>query len=159
MIEQICLNEVILESVKEVFQTMVFMDLTEAVEPDESVEGWALLGSITFKGSLEGCLAVSCSTQCAQAITMNMLGIDTAEELTEEDTCDAVGEIVNMIMGGVKSRLQGKMGDLEVSIPSVVSGRQIRSSSGDNWRKTSTKVNIEGEYLAELSLLYRESNG
>jgi len=31
-----------------------------------------------------------------------MLGIDTAEELSEEEICDALGEVVNMVMGSVK---------------------------------------------------------
>jgi len=157
MIEQVCFNEVLIESAKEVFETMVFMDLTEATEPDQNVEGWALLGTITFQGSLEGCLAICCGTACAQAIATNMLGIDTNEKLTEEDTCDAIGEIANMIMGSVKSRLLENVGNLEVSIPSVISGHELRNSLGEGAEKISVKVNIEDEYVAELSLLYRES--
>ena len=158
MIEQICLNEVLLESAKEVFETMVFMDLAEATETDQNnVEGWALLGTITFKGSLEGCLAICCSTPCAQAIAINMLGIDTTEQLTEEGTCDAIGEIANMVMGSVKSRLLEKVGNLEVSIPSVISGRELKNNLGDGAEKISIKVNIEDEYVAELLLLYREN--
>lgn len=157
MIGQVCLNEVLIESAKEVFETMVFMDLAESTEPDQNVEGQVLLGSITFKGSLEGCLAICCSMSCAQAIAINMLGIDTTEQLTEEDTCDAIGEIANMIMGSVKSRLLEKVGNLEVSIPSVASGRHIKSNLGEGAEKISVKVNIEDEYVAELSLLCRES--
>ena len=157
MIEQVCLSKVLMESAKEVFETMVFMDLTETTEPDQDMGEWALLGSITFKGSLEGCLAICCSTPCAQAIAINMLGMDTTEQLTEEDTCDAIGEIANMIMGSVKSRLLEKVGNLEVSIPSVVSGRQLKNNLGDRSEEISIKVNVEDEYVAGLSLLYRES--
>ena len=157
MIEQLCLNEVLIESAKEVFETMVFMDLTETTESDQNAESWALLGSITFKGGMEGCLAISCSTPCVQAITINMLGMDTAAELTEADTCDAIGEIANMIMGGVKSRLLEKVGNLEVSIPSVISGRELKNNLGDGAEKISIKVNIEDEYVAGLSLLYKKS--
>ncbi|MHC4637697.1 MAG: chemotaxis protein CheX [Planctomycetota bacterium] len=158
MIEQVCLNKVLIESAKEVFETMVFMDLAEAEEPDQDIEGWTLLGSITFKGGMEGCLAICCSTSCAQAIAINMLGIDTTEQLTEEDTCDAIGEIANMVMGSVKSRLSEKISNIEVSIPSVASGRQIRSNLGDRSEKVTVKVNIEDEYVAELSLVHKESD-
>jgi len=159
MIEQVCLNEVLMESAKEVFETMVFMDLAEATEPDQNnVEGWALLGSITFKGGIEGCLAICCGAPCAQAIAINMLGMDTTEQLTEEDTCDAIGEIANMVMGSVKSRLLENVGNLEVSIPSVVSGRELKNNLGDGAWKISIKVNIGDEYIAELSLLYRENS-
>ena len=158
MIEQICFDKVLLESAREVFETMVFMDLTETTESDKEIEGWALLGSITFKGSLEGCLTICCSTPCSQAIAGNMLGIDADEQVTEEDTCDAIGEIANMVMGGVKSRLLEHIGNLEVSVPSVFSGRQIKNNLGDGAEKISIKVNIEDEYVAELSLLYRENS-
>jgi len=157
MIEQVCVDKVLIDSAKEVFETMVFMDLTEAAAPDQNVEGWALLGTITFKGSLEGCLAICCSTPCAQAIAINMLGMDTTEELTEEDTYDAIGEIANMVMGGVKSRLLENIDNLEIAIPSVISGKELRNSLGGGAEKTSVKVNIENEYVAELSLFYRES--
>jgi len=158
MIEQICINEVLIESAKEVFETMVFMDIAEATEPDQDVEGWALLGSITFKGNVEGCLAICCNIPCAQAIAINMLGMDTTAELTEADTCDAIGEVANMVMGSVKPRLLEKAGNLEVSIPSVVSGRELKNNLGDGAEKFSVKVNIEDEYVAELLLLYRESD-
>ena len=158
MIELLSLNEMLLESAKEIFETMVFMDLAETTEPDQDVEGWALLSTITFKGALEGCLAICCSTPCAQAIAINMVGIDTTEEIAEEDTCDAIGEIANMVMGSLKKRLTESVGNLEVSIPSVVSGRELRNNLGEGAQKTAILINIEDEYVAELSLLYKENS-
>lgn len=156
MIENICLNKTLLESAKEIFETMIFMDLIEATEPDQSVEGEALLGSITFKGDLEGCLTICCSVTCAQAIARNMLGLDADDELAEEDTCDAIGEVANMLLGSVKRLLADSFGDLQVSIPSVVSGKELKNNLGDIAEKVSIIINIEDEYISELSLLYRE---
>ena len=158
MIENICLNEVLLESAKEIFETMIFMDLTEVTEPDKDIEGETLLGSITFKGSLEGCLTICCSTSCAQSIARNMLGLDTDDELTDEDTCDAIGEVSNMVMGSVKKRVSDSFKDIQVSIPSVISGKELKNNLGDVAKKISTMVNIEDEYVAKLSLLYRENS-
>jgi len=157
MIENICLNEVLLESAKEIFETMIFMDLTEITEPDKGIEGESLLGSITFKGDLEGCLTISCSISCAQSVARNMLGLDTDDELTDEDTCDAIGEVSNMLMGSVKKRIADDFGDIQVSIPSVISGRELKNNLGDAAKKISTTINIEDEYVVELSLLYRET--
>lgn len=157
MIENVCLNEMLLESAKEIFETMIFMDLTEATEPDQIVEGDALLGSITFKGSIEGCLSICCSTACAQSIAQNMLALDADDEITEADTCDAIGEVANMVMGSVKKRMADSFGDLQVSIPSVVSGKELKNNLGDAAKKLVTKINIEDEYVSELSLLYREN--
>ncbi len=158
MIELLNLNETLLESAKEIFETMVFMDLAETTEPDQEIEGWALLGAITFKGTIKGCLAFCCSASCAQAIAINMVGIDTTEEIVEEDTCDAIGEICNMVMGSLKKRLTESVGNLEVSIPTVVSGRELKNNLGDKAQHTSVMINIEDEYVAELSLLYKENS-
>ena len=157
MIEDICLSDILLESAKEIFETMIFMDLAEVTEPDQDIEGDALLGSITFKGNLEGCLSICCGTPCAQSIARNMLGLDADDELTEEDTCDAIGEVANMVMGSVKKRMADNFGDLQVSIPSVVSGKELKNNLGDIAKKVSTRINIEDEYVSELSLLYREN--
>jgi len=166
MVDQICINKALLNGAKEVFETMVFMDLDEATKPDQKIEGWALLSSITFKGPFEGCLAVCCNVDCAKAIAVNMLALDF-EEVGEEETCDAMGEIANMVMGSVKARLQDQFGNAEVSIPSVVSGRvsipsvvsgrSLQNNLGDGSVKLLTRINIQNEYVAELSLLYRES--
>ena len=156
MVDQICINEALLDGAKEVFETMVFMDIAEATEPDQKIEGWALLSSITFKGPFEGCLAVCCNVDCAKAIAEGMLALNL-EEVGEEETCDAMGEIANMVMGSVKARLQNEIGNVEVSIPSVVSGRSLQNNLGDGSVKLLTRINIQNEYIAELSLLYRES--
>lgn len=157
MIEQVCLNDVFMDSAKEIFETMIFMDLMEADDPDQRIEGDAVLGSITFKGQLEGCLAFCCGKDCAQTITMNMLGIDSADEISSEDTCDAIGEVCNMIMGCVKRRLHDTYSNIELSIPLVVNGRQLKNTLGEGAQEVFEKVIIEDEYPTELSLLYRET--
>ena len=156
MIDQVCLNDAILESAKEVFETMIFMDVERCNEADHDIECEALLGSITFMGDIEGCLAICCGGDCAKAISANMLGLGPDEDVGDDDTSDAIGEVANMVMGSLKSRLLEHVGNLEVSIPSVVSGRLLQNSLGDRASKIIVKVRIEDEHTAELSLLYRE---
>ncbi|MHC4551764.1 MAG: chemotaxis protein CheX [Planctomycetota bacterium] len=159
MIEQVSMNDVFLDSAKEIFETMIFMDMMEADDADQQIEGDAVLGSITFKGQLEGCLGICCSEACAQTVTMNMLGFDSIDEVTEDDTSDAMGEICNMVMGCVKKRLHDYYGDnIELSIPVVVNGSQLRNTLGEGASAVTEKVIIEDEFPAELSLLYREKS-
>ena len=158
MVDEVCLNDALLAGAKEVFEIMVFMDIEESSEPDRQVEADALLGSITFRGNLEGCLAICCSAPCAKTIAVNMLGMEPDEEISQADINDAIGEVTNMVMGSVKSRLQDNLGNIDVSIPSVVSGRRLENSLGDGAGKVLIKFNIEAEYIAELSLLYRENS-
>ena len=158
MLEQICISDVLLESAKEVFETMIFMDVEKAPSENCGEENdWALLGSITFKGGLQGCLAVCFDAPCSNAIAMNMLGIDSVGELNEDDVCDAIGEVANMVMGSAKSRLIETTGNIEVSIPSVISGRKLKNNLGERSEEVSININIEDKYVAGLVLLYREN--
>jgi hypothetical protein len=61
VVDELCFSEALLSGAKEVFGTMIFMDLQESTEPDENIKGPAVLGSITFTGVIEGCLAICCS--------------------------------------------------------------------------------------------------
>jgi chemotaxis protein CheX len=156
MIEQLCLDELMLESAKEIFETMIFMNLEKAEDQASKIDDLVVLGSITFKGALEGCLCLYCTDQCTKAITMNMLGLETTEDISEEDINDAVGEVCNMIMGSLKKRIIDSVGNLDLSIPTVVSGSNIKSNVLDQEQKISVNVNMD-EHTAELSLLYREN--
>ena len=118
----------------------VFLNLS--IYSTDNVLNWTIIG---------------CDTSCAQAITKNMLGIDTTEELNEEDICDCLGEVANMVMGSVKGRLQDNFGDVKVSIPSVVTGRQLQSDLGLGATKLSIQVNIDSQYPAMFALSYRET--
>jgi chemotaxis protein CheX len=157
MVTTVSLKEVLLDGAKEVFETMVFMALAESGPEDAELSGMTLLGSITFKGDMEGCLGVCCDEMCARTIAANMLGMD-GDEVGGEDISDAMGEIANMVMGAVKSRIQDEVGTIEVSIPSVVQGRELKKTQGEGTEMVKVKVNIEEEHSAEFSLLFRLAN-
>ncbi len=159
MIEQICIDRTLIDSAKEVFETMIFMDLEECCDHEQHVESDVLLGSITFRGKIDGCFAICCSTACARAIGTNMLGMDSSEEIKQEDICDAIGEVTNMIMGSIKTRIQDCVGNVHVSIPMVVSGQEIETTLGiGTAKKVFAKVSIDSEYIADLVLLYKEGS-
>ena len=157
MVEQVCLTDAMLKGMREVFETMIFMDVKETQKQELKIENNGLLSTITFKGSIEGCLGIYFDDACIKDVSMNMLGMDPDEEISKEEICDAAGEVINMVMGSFKAGLMESMGDLEVSIPSVISGRELENSLGENSVKLQIGVNIQDEYLAIISLLYREA--
>jgi chemotaxis protein CheX len=157
MMTTVSLKDALLEGAREVFETMVFMALEESAEPTPITDETTLLGTITFKGSLEGCLGICCGLAAARAIAAGMLGLESDESLAENDISDAVGEVANMVMGAVKSRIQDQAGVIEVSIPSVVQGRQLKNSLGDGATAVTVRASIADEHAAELLLLYREN--
>ncbi|MBN1508083.1 MAG: chemotaxis protein CheX [Sedimentisphaerales bacterium] len=155
MVTTASLKDFLLDSAREVFETMVFVALAESDGNSPPIEDVALLGSITFKGRLEGCLAICCDVACARTIAANMLGMDTSAELGEADICDAIGELANMVMGAIKSKIQDDVGAIEVSIPSVVRGRELKNRLGEGANSVTVVADIEGQHSAEFSLLYR----
>jgi len=154
MITEICFEDVLLESAKEVFETMIYMTVEQC--PDcITVEGDSLLGSITFTGNIEGCLAVCSDMDSAKTIACNMLAMEGDDSISENEIRDAIGEIANMLLGSIKANLikQG-IGNLVVSIPCVVSGRELTSTLGEEAVELTMPVYID-ESIAELTLQYR----
>jgi len=154
MITDICFNDVLLESAKEVFETMIFMTVEQC--PDcITVEGDSLLGSITFTGSIEGCMAICCDKECARTIACNMLAMEGDDSISDNEIRDAIGEIANMLLGSLKANLiKQDVGNLDVSIPCVVSGKELTSSLGEGSEEITMPIYID-ESVAELTLQYR----
>jgi chemotaxis protein CheX len=152
------LRDSVLDGAKEVFETMIFMALEEVADQTWEMEDVTLLGTITFKGSLEGCLGICCGMNCARTIAANMLGMEPDEEISEDDINDAVGEVANMVMGAVKARIQDEVGNVEVSIPSVVQGMELRNSLGERANELVVDASLEAEHNIRFSLLYREKS-
>lgn len=131
MIDEALMKSSILESAKEAFETMIFLPLEEIDEQDDPQDQTdSLLCSITFTGQLRGCLILQCSKQTAEKITKSMMMIEGDDPIEEAETCDAIGEVVNLVIGGIKSRISEVVSDLEISIPSVIKGQKIRPALG-----------------------------
>ncbi len=155
MVTMESLQAVLLDAAKEVFETMVFTSLEPADSPAPAGNE-AFLATITFKGGLEGCLFVHCDPACAQRIAAGMLC--TEETLPETDVIDALREIANLVVGGVKTRLMNEFKDIQISIPSVVQGRQLTTHVPDGMTRLAVPVTIAAGFPAEFSLLYRLHN-
>ena len=156
MIDQISMSETLLDAAKKVFETMIFMSVTEKDDQEAKIVGDTYLGMVTFKGDIEGCVSITLEEAAAKAVAANMLGLEPDEEVSEEDLADAVGEVANMVMGGVKSRMQDEIRSLDVSIPTVTSGRNLESGVGDCTRRVVKRVNVDA-FEGELSFLARSN--
>jgi chemotaxis protein CheX len=155
MNQQICLETVLLDSAKEVFETTAFLEVQPCTDATLQTAGVSILGSITFTGAMEGCLGVRCSMTCAKSIGMAMLGMDASESLSDAEVADTVGEITNMVLGGFKARVRDSIGNLEVSIPSVVTGQALEGSLGEHSSKSVARVVTVDGSLIEIWLLHR----
>lgn len=157
MIAQNCFSEALIDGSKEVFEKMIFLQVEEMHDPVELSGDVVLLGSITFKNGIEGCLNISCDKQCGKSIAVNMLGMSPDDQISDEEVSDAIGEVTNMVMGSVKARMQENLKNLQVSIPVVSTGQNIQNSLGEGTQRVMVRLMTSDSHIIELTLLYRES--
>ncbi len=147
--------EVLVTSAKEIFETMIFLDLQNSEPSDDHWDSDTLLGTITFTGDIEGCLGICTREDGAKTVAASMLGMDSAEDLSTQDIHDAMGEVCNMVMGCIKASLAADFGDIQVSIPTVICGHQIEYDMGENAEKVRAYVKVADQYQTILSLQWR----
>lgn len=155
MVTATSLEDIVLDGAKEVFASMVFLPLEKVAEPAPWADEQVYLATITFTGNLEGCFGICCDQASVQAIAAGMLCLEPGASLSDSEISDAIGEIANMIMGGVKTRVQHEITNIEISIPTVTLGRQLQNRLRDGMSRISLPMAVGEQHHAELSLMYR----
>jgi chemotaxis protein CheX len=119
----------VIDATKEVFSTMVMMDVVGDFPLKEPVSRFkcSITGMVGFAGTYSGVISIHCPVNLALKITSNMLGIDCDE--VNDDLNDAIGEIANMLGGSVKQVLSKGGLDVKLSIPTVISGEDYTVNS------------------------------
>jgi chemotaxis protein CheX len=74
-----------------------------------------------------------------------MLMTETAS--VNDEVLDAVAELTNMIIGGVKTGLEATLGPLGLSIPTVVYGRNFKARGAGNAEWIVAPFTWDGEQL------------
>lgn len=118
----------------EVFTTM----LSDEPRPHDSYAernaGGATDGVVSLiglTGSWVGTGMVTCSAPLACKLSAMLLMSDPPEgpEAVNEEVLDSMAEITNMVIGNVKNILEEHLGELNLSIPTVVYGRNLTTRS------------------------------
>jgi chemotaxis protein CheX len=131
------LSRAMVDSACEVFSTM----LNQRVSPEEprirtaiDVQTDGVVALVGLTGEWAGTGVLSCSAPCACWMSNHFLMSDFHD--VDDEVLDAVGEITNMVVGNFKNALAEKTGPLAMSIPAIVYGREMRTSSkggGKEW--------------------------
>ncbi len=107
----------------ECFETMLDMspkpvDTSHQIPPIESKDICAIIG---LSGEAQG----FCALNASEAVTLEMVSNFVGEEVTtfDEDTMDAIGEIINIIAGGAKAGIKSPA--LSISLPSIMHGKKF----------------------------------
>jgi chemotaxis protein CheX len=141
----------IIEATREVFSTMIMMD----VEADEPMYGKGekmssnISSMLGLGGGIRGMLAVHCPGDVATGITSGFLGMDVEE--IDEDVKDALGEVANMVAGNLKIYFANQDIDISLAIPTSVIGKSYRTTGIAGATRTVVPFTIEsGRFWVEL---------
>lgn len=113
----------LIESIQEVFQTMMAMDIKHI--PDLKTIPWPPEKQYTAVVGLGGedsggLIYIHCDEAFAIRSTNAMLGMDVSDD--RDSIIDALGEIANMIGGNFKNKVAG-FDNYKLSLPSVIVGK------------------------------------
>ena len=103
--------------VHEVFKTMLRYDIEEAAD-DRSLQTNIVTSAIFLAGTWKGAVIVECNEEQVRLFTARLMGIPQPACMND-DTRDAMGEVVNMIGGNLKAVLPR---GVALSLPSVLEG-------------------------------------
>ena len=119
------LEEMVRGAVTAVFSTMLNFKPTMLGSQPEPSEGRHIAGSVGFIGRLTGVVYLYSTERFAQVMTSRMLGLAENEIEGEEMVNDTMGELSNMLVGHLKSRLADRGMPCVLTIPSIVRGQQF----------------------------------
>jgi len=138
-------------STEEIFNTMIFMPISpgEPLSEGKEVLGCHVSAMIGLSGDLTSMLSIHCPGPVGMAITGEMLGMEVEE--VDADVKDTLGEISNMLAGGIKEAFATENINLELSIPTTVTGKSYTVSSPTNSNRVVIPFDVEsGRFFVEI---------
>ena len=151
----VALKSYLWDSAAEAFETMVMIPIEEIEEKEYDI-GMAdsYTGSITFMGDIKGVILIQCQIDSAEQIMKSMLMMEEDEEVEPSEVKDAVGEVANLIIGGIKSRIADTLGNINISIPMVVEGQEVRPAIGAGAIRAETYAKSDN-FAISISIVYK----
>jgi len=109
---------------EEIFSSMIMLEVSpgEAFRRGDSKLNDSVSGIVGLAGEVKGMLAIHLPKQTALAVTTAFLGMDVEE--IDEDVCDAVGELANMLGGCLKASMDPSGSKIQLSMPSAIHGQE-----------------------------------
>ena len=147
------IREKIIESTSEIFSSMIMMEVSVLDQEIAShrVFSESISGVIGLAGVQKGVLAIHLPYKVAMAITGNFLGMEVTE--IGPDVEDAIGELANMLGGNIKTILSEKGRDIELSMPTTISGKEYDFQSTKNADQYIIPFTTDaGNFIVELQL-------
>jgi chemotaxis protein CheX len=143
----------IIKIVKDVFSTMIMLDPKDSIPFNKNK--LKLRSEITGIMGLTGNVTMSVLTHFEKAValkvTSNMLGMEYNE--IDGDVTDAIGEISNMVAGGMKAEIANIVGEeMALSLPLVIQGKDFEIPPINEMQPIVIPFEVEcGKFYIEFS--------
>ena len=147
------LQQYIIEATQSVFDTMLMLPITPGEALADKIYQFtdSISGMLGFSGDIQGMLTIHCPQNVAFSITEQLLGMEV--DSVDEDVKDTIGEMTNMVLGGLKESFNSQGTNISLAIPTVMAGRSYKVKGVDYASWTTVPFYLdEGEFLVELKL-------
>ena len=122
-IENFEIKAQVIESIVEVFDTMVSMEIAPAdTELEVAADTSRVVAGVNFAGKIAGILNIQVTTDFARLMTANMLDMEPEELDGDGEIKDLLSEISNIVGGNLKSALNDAGLTCVLSTPSMTYG-------------------------------------
>jgi len=141
----------IINSTEEIFNTMVFIPISagDPLSEEKEVLDCHVSAMIGLSGDFTSMLSIHCPGRVGMAITGEMLGMEVED--VDDDVKDTLGEISNMVAGGLKDAFATENVNLELAIPTTVTGKSYTVSSPTKSNRVIIPFDLEqGRFFVEI---------
>jgi len=134
------------KAAEDVFSMMVGVTVmpVEGPRPDFTPQ---VTGTVGIAGAFSAVFSLRCSTQTANSIASQMLGVSLEEANAQQN--DAVGEICNIIAGDFKAKI-GLSDQCMLSVPTVITGRDYQLRPAANSERVELQLTYGDEKIDVL---------
>ena len=151
----------IVKATTEVFRTMMSLKATagEVVVEKAQTRHAEVIGSIGVAGFLTGSISLFLPKSLARKAVAAMLMLDSPDDLADTDLVDAIGELTNMVGGGIKTELFQKAPLFDISVPSVYVGDDLQRRTVTDDLCFHVPFTIAGETFSVEFLMVTKKQG
>ncbi len=137
------------EAIPEVFSTMAYLEanLVEAYLDSNNSVYDEISASLSLTGSRRGILVITFSEKLARKMISRFIAMEE-NELSKSEIYDGAGEIINIIAGNAKARINDLKDHFDLSAPFVVSGKDHNIYIQNDLPCVTMVYNVEGDYFA-----------
>jgi chemotaxis protein CheX len=156
--------DILQTATQQVFSTMLGMELEKGVLESENppvIPDAGIVAMVGIAGAVSGnvCIRMSNSLSCRLASVLLMMEC----EQVDADVLDAIAEIANMIVGGLKTDLEDRFGPMGLSLPTVISAERYIARSpalGDRFTLTFScpAQSVSEAFNIQMCLITERSN-